>query len=745
MIKPSIGQSLDRVEGYLKVTGTARYTAEMPIENVLHAVIVQSTITRGRILHINAEVSASLPGVVDVITHLNAPRIYASPLGLPADKKNIMAGTTGQRHMPLQDDVIYYNGQHIAVVVAHTLQQATYAAAQLQVEYEQETPMTNVQDEHSHAFAPQMVWGDPADTVKGNIKQGLTEAVHKVDQTYVTAMQHHNPIETHATIAVWQDDEITLYEPSTWIDGIRRAVSFWFNMPINKIRVLQRYIGGSFGCKGPTWPHVALALIAAKRAGQPVKLVLTRQQSFTSVGYRPEIHHHIFLGATNSGHLTVLVHNTVAQTAQFDNRVVAPVTKTSRKIYRCPNIATTYRLVRLNRAGPFTMRGPGDTPGSFALESALDELSYTLAIDPIELRLRNDAEVDQETGLPWTSKSLKQCYLQGAERFGWQKRNPRPGSMCQDGHLVGWGVATSALDSLMLPTAASARFFDDGTCLVESGTSDQGTGTYTIMGQIAADALGIAFDQVRFELGDTHMPTAPISAGSMTAASVGSAVNAATTKLRHKLLSLAISDPASPLYQQQEVQIVTRDGRCFLKEDNTRAETYQEILRRHALNVVDATEKSVPSSERLKHTSYSFGAHFVEVSIDPDLGIIQVSRYVGAFSAGRIVNPKTAHSQLIGGIVWGISMALLEQTIPDPHTGRITNMSLEDYHVAVHADIPQLEAFFIQEEDELTNSLGIKGLGEIGTIGCAAAIANAIYHATGKRIRELPITLEKLL
>jgi xanthine dehydrogenase YagR molybdenum-binding subunit len=477
----------------------------------------------------------------------------------------------------------------------------------------------------------------------------------------------------------------------------------------------------------------------------PVKLVLTRQQAFTSVGYRPEIYHRLQLGATRAGRLTTLTHEATAQTALFDERVVAPVTQMSRKLYACPHIATSYRLIQLNRGGPFTMRGPGDTPGLFALESAMDELSYVLELDPVELRLRNYAEVDPENGSPWTSKSLRSCYLQGAERFGWRIRDPRPRSMFRDGKLVGWGMASSSLDSLLIPASASARFFADGSVLVQSATCDQGTGSYTVMRQIAAEALGITFKQVRFELGDTRMPPAPIAAGSMTAASVGSAVYAAGRALRRRLLALAQADPASPLFAQDTELIATENGRCFLKQDPRKGETYRDILKRHKLVSMDVTERSLPDPERRKYSAYAFGAHFAEVQVDPDLGTVQVTRYVGAFSAGRILNPKMAHSQLIGGITWGIGMALMEETLFDPSTGGILNASLGDYHVPVNADVPDLEAFFIEEYDPFINPIGVKGVGELGLIGSAAAIANAVYHATGKRIRELPITLDKLL
>ena len=746
MISHSVGQPLNRSDGLVKVTGKATYTAETPIADLVHAVLIQSTIASGRIRAIDSSDAQIAPGVLDIMTYLNTPRLQPAPLGMAANNAERLAGSTGQRYLPLQDNVIHHNGQHIGLVVAQTLEQATYAASLVTVEYEQKRPIVSMQEAEKNAFSPETVWGEPPDTSVGDLEQGLAQSEVYIDQTYTTTTQHHNTIETHATIAVWQDDMLTLYETSTWVYGVRKAVARWLNMPEEKVRVIQHFVGGSFGCKGPTWPHVALAALAARRVKRPVKLVLTRQQAYTSVGYRPEIHHHIQLGATRDGHLKALAHRATAQTAPFDDRAVAPVTKTSRKIYACPNVVTTYRLVRLNRSGPFTMRGPGETPGLFALESAMDELSYELAMDPIELRLRNYAESDPENGFPWTSKSLRECYRQGAERFGWERRDARPRSMQKGNNLIGWGMASMAYDAGQAPASASARFFaEDGSVLIQSATCDQGTGSYTIMRQIAADALGMPFERIRFELGDTLMPIAPIAAGSMTASSVGNAVRSVAAALRHKLLSIALADDVSPLHKLSEEQIIVEDGRCFLKDESTKGETYQDILQRHALDSVEATVQSMPGAERRNHTAYAFGAHFAEVQVDCDLGTIHVTRYVGAFSAGRIINPKTAHSQLLGGIVWGIGMALLEETILDPNTARIVNANLGEYHVPIHADIPEIEAFFIEEHDSLVNPLGTKGVGEVGLIGSAAAIANAAYHATGKRIRDLPITLDKLL
>ncbi|MEH2213176.1 xanthine dehydrogenase family protein molybdopterin-binding subunit [Nostoc sp.] len=741
-MNPVIGKAVDRVDGRLKVTGGAHYCAEMPIPNLVHAVLINSTIAKGRIVSIDTQAAEVAPGVIAILTHLNAPQIAPARVTLDSASQG---GGAGEQYIPLQDDLIHYSGQHIGVVVAETLEQADRAASLVKVRYEEEPPTVTMQEAMERAFPPDNVWGKPPDIVQGDLVKGLADAAVGIDQTYTTAMQHHNAIEPHGTIAVWSGDFLTLYEPTTWVYGIRNAVAEWLQMPREKIRVIQQFVGGSFGYKGPAWTHVVLTAIAARQVNRPVKLVLTRRQEFAGVGYRPLIQHHIQLGATATGQLTALTHHAIARTSTFDNRVVAPVERTSRKIYACPNITTTYRLAPSNLSGPYTMRGPGETPGLFAIESAMDELAYALQIDPIELRLRNHADVDPETGDPWSSKSLKECYRQGAERFGWHQRNPQPGSMRNGDRLVGWGMATMAYDARFSGTTASAQLFADGNVLVQSSTCDPGTGVYTIMQQIAADTLGLSVASIRFQLGDTQMPEAPVAAGSKTTASVGSAVYAATTSLQRKLLNLAFNNPNSPLYGHTEAEVTVDNGRCYLKDNPTQGQTYVEILQQHQMESISAQEQVKPDEETKKFTHYSFGAHFAEVQFHPGLSELRITRYVGAFAAGRIVNPKTAHSQLIGGIIWGIGMALMEQSIVDPHLGRIVNSNLAEYLIPVNADIPSIDAFFVEEEALHLNPIGTKGIGEIGTVGAAAAIANAVYHATGKRIRDLPITLDKLL
>ena len=725
---------MNRREGPLKVTGKARYTAEVDLPGMSHAVLVESTIARGRIVRIETTAAECAPGVLLVLTHRNMPCLGEARVLLDGTPDgNLHASGAGQHYLPLQDDRIHYAGQHVALIVAKTWEEAHAASALLDIAYEEGRPRSSFEGAARDATAPAEVWGQPPEGGRGDMQKGLAEAAAVVDETYVTAMQHHVTMEPHATVAFWDGDRLTVHEPSTWVYGVRKTLAAWFTLPEENIRVVQEFVGGSFGAKGPTWPHVALTCAAARIVKRPVRLELTRQQTFTSNGYRSEIRQRIRVGAKENGMLTALEHEATRCTAVFDRRVVAPVTRSTPKLYACPHVRTTYRLGKLSLPAPFTMRGPGETPGQFAIECALDELAYKLGIDPIELRLRNDTPLDPETGKPWSSRSLRGCFLQGAERFQWKERNLLPCSMRDGEYQVGIGAAAMIYDSRVSPTRAKARLFADGTVVLQTATCDQGTGSYTIFPEIAGRALGIAPDRIRLELGDTSLPIAPISAGSQTTASVGSAVQAACLALRKKILSAAVNDPMSSHYGQAPERIQSQDDLLV------------EVLRRTGKPFEEAEEGATPTDEHKQHSCYSFGAQFAEVRVHATLGELQVSRFLGVYGAGHIVNPKLAHSQLLGGIIWGIGMALMERTVLDERLGRMMNTNLAEYHVPVNADTGNIKAFFVEEEDKSINPLGVKSVGEIGTIGTAAAIANAVFHATGKRIRKLPITIDKLL
>ncbi|MEH2074071.1 MAG: xanthine dehydrogenase family protein molybdopterin-binding subunit [Nostoc sp.] len=728
-----VGKPLNRVDGHLKVTGGARYAAEFPVAKMTYGVTIQSTIAKGKIAQIDTKAAEQVPGVLAVITHLNAPKADGEKGG-------------GSKLQVLQDNVVLYSGQHIGVVVADTFERAMYAASLVQVRYEEEKPTINMRDNLAKAYLPKgkIPREESPDSSHGNVNQGLATAAVRVEQTYTTPIENHNPMEPHATTAVWQGDQLLLYDATQGIFSAQQKVAGVLGIEPEKVRVMSYFVGGGFGCKGSAWSHVPLAAIAAKHVNRPVKLVLGRIQMYGPVGFRPETIQQVSLGATRDGKLTALRHSGTSQTSTFDE-FIEPVGKSARMIYACPNIETSHRLVHIDQGTPTYMRAPGEASGSFALESAMDELAYGLNIDPVELRLRNHADVDPTKGLPWSSKSLIQCYKLGAEKFGWQKRNPKPRSMRDGNYLIGWGMATATYPTNRSPASAIAQIMADGTAVVQSGSQDIGTGTYTVMTQVAAEALGLPVEKVRFELGDTKMPKTPVSGGSQTAASVSSAVHLAGNQARSKLLQLALADQKSPLYSSKAEDVIAENGSFFLKNKSSASETYQAILARHGMKAIEARADAKPGDEQKKFSMHSFGSHFAEVGVNPDSGEVRVTRWVGSFGVGRILNAKTANSQLIGGIVYGIGMALMEQTVIDPNFGRVVNHDLAEYHVPVNADVPDIQVLFVDERDPHINPLGVKGIGEIGITGTAAAIANAVYHATGKRVRDLPITLDKLL
>ena len=731
------GQGLDRVDGRLKVTGQARYAAETPIpDGVAHAVIVGSTVGLGRVTRIETAAAARAPGVLAVITHANAPRLPGAHKG---------GGDDGRVLQLLQDAEIHYNDQPIALVVADTLENARRGAELVTAEFDRRAPAIEMAREIANAYAPKGTVRGPADSSRGDFDGAFAAAPVRVDAVYQTPVETHNPMELHGTIAVWQgDDRLTLHDSTQGIFGVRKKLAGVFGIPLDHVRVVCHHVGGGFGCKGSAWSHVPLAALAARVVRRPVKLVLTRQQMFALVGHRPPTTQRVALGADRHGRLLAIRHDVVSETSRFDE-FVEPAAGQTRMLYACPNLKTSHRLVRLDVPTPTFTRAPGESTGTYALESAMDELSYALRIDPIELRLRNYAERDPESGKPWSSKALRACYARGAEAFGWARRKPKPRTMRDGRLLVGWGMASAVYPAGQGSASAIARIRADGTALVQSGTQDLGTGTYTIMTQLAADALGLPIQRVRFELGDTTLPEAPLSAGSRTASSVGPAVHHAARQALAQLIALAAGDARSPLHGLSADVIVAADGALRAKEDPRRGETYADILKRAGQAEIAARYDSHEGPARKEHSIHSFGAQFAEVKVDEELAQARVTRFVGAYGAGTILNTKTARSQFHGGIIWGIGMALMENTVRDPRTGRAVTRDLADYHVPVHADIPPIEVLLVDETDTAVNDVGAKGIGELGMTGTAAAIANAVYHATGRRVRDLPITPDKLL
>ena len=732
----SIGAPLDRVEGPDKVRGAATYSGDVTLPRMAHAVLVQSTVASGRIARIDSSAAERAPGVIAVLTHANAMR-------LPQGGRAAVEPPQGRVLSLLQDNRVHYNGQPVALVVAESIEQASAAAALLRIGYERASAALDFAAGKAQAVSPGKVLEADADSQRGDPKSALEQAAVRDTQVYTTPMQHHNPMEPHATVAAWNGEQLTLHDSTQYVAGVRRVVAKTFGIAPERVRVRCPYVGGAFGGKGSAWSHVVLAAMAARHTARPVRLVLQRAQLFGPVGGRPCTEQTVTLAADPDGHLGAIEHRSISNTSALEDWTESAALVT-RSLYGCPNVATSHRLVRLNVGTPTFQRAPGEATGMFALESALDELAQRVGVDPIELRLRNHAERDLDKNLPFSSHALRECYRAGAERFGWSRRSAPPRSMQQGRWLVGMGMASATRPAKRMPCAARVRLQPDGSALVQASTADLGTGTYTVMTQIAADALGYAPARVRFELGDTEWPEAPISAGSMTVESVGSAVHAACLTARQQLVALACKDPASPCAGAQPGDIRIGNGYLQLVADTRRREPVAALIARHG-QPLEAQGDSRPGPEDKQRSMHAFGAVFVEAHVDRELGIVRVPRVVGAYAVGRVINAKTAHSQLMGGIVWGLSMALFEASRLDPRSGRFVNADLSEYHVPVNADIGDIDTLVVPDPDPYVNPLGAKGLGEVSMTGVAAAVANAVFHATGRRVRELPITVDKLI
>jgi xanthine dehydrogenase YagR molybdenum-binding subunit len=732
-----VGAAIDRVDGRKKVTGAATYAAEVEVAHVAHAIIVGSTVGRGRVVSIATRAAAAAPGVLAVLTHENAPRVPgASGKQQPGDRVVQV----------LQDDVVWYHDQPIAIVVADTLERAQHAAGLVTAQYAAEKAVADIDAAMSSAFVPEASNPrSPPTTSRGDVAAGLASAKTRIDATYTTPVETHNPMEPHATIAVWHgSDHLTLYDSTQAIFNVRGRLAGMFGLAPESVRVINHFVGGGFGSKGAPWSHVALAAIAARAVGRAVKLALTRPQLQSLAGHRPKTVQKLQLGADARGRLTAIRHDVVSETSRYD-QFIESCTGVTRMLYACPDLETAQRLVRIDVPTPTYTRAPGESTGTFALESALDELAHAAGIDPLELRRRNHAERDPESGKPWSSKSLIECYRRGADAIGWSRRRSRVGSTHDGRSLVGLGLATATRPSRQQPASARARMRPDGRALVQAGTQDIGTGTYTVMTQIAGDALALPMGDVQFELGDTALPETPPSVGSFTVASTGAAVHNACVALRRRLIDLAVADPASPLHGLKEDAIDADDAALFARTDRGRRDSYAAIVTRSGQPEIAVELETKASEERDAYSVHGFGAIFARVRVDQDLGEVRVDRLVGAFAAGRIINPKTARNQLMGGMVWGIGQALHEHSVRDARTARMVTRDLADYHVPVHADVPDLEVLLVDEVDRHANEIGAKGLGELSTPGVAAAIANAVFHATGIRVRDLPITPDKLL
>ncbi|CAM3466001.1 xanthine dehydrogenase family protein molybdopterin-binding subunit [Kibdelosporangium persicum] len=727
-----IGKPLDRVDGPAKVTGAAKYAADQHIPGLTHAVLVTSAIARGKIIRIDTGQAARSPGVLSVITHHNGPRFAYQPPKHP--------WIYGQTHVPLQNDVIYHSGQIVAVVIADTLERARYAATLIQIDYAVETPEISVEANLDKAFIPERgPFNLRYEYRRGDAHGALATAPVRVSGRYRTSMQHHNPMEPTATTAVWDGDHLTLYETTQALAFTRQKTAEMLGVDQKQVRVVSPYLGGGFGAKGYVWPHTFITAAIARSLGRPVKLVLTRAQSYTMHGHRAETVQELSVGATRDGTITAFVHSAVSQTSML-NEVSWEEMDATTQLYACPNAELTRRVVRLNLGTPTPMRAPLSV-GGYALESIMDELSHATGVNPLELRLRNYSTHNPENpSQPWgTGKFLRDCYELGAKLFDWPHRLPRPRSTRRDGGWIGVGMATAFHPTYVSAATVSIRMDADGKALVRSATQDIGTGTYTIVTQTVADALGVPAKSVRFELGDTNFaPSAP-SIGSRTAASVGTAAHHAGSALKDKVIAIAVADHRSPLYGIPAAQVTAADGQLFHRLDPRRRETYADVLRRHGPVDSEAVWPAAPGISR------SYGAVFAEVTVDDATGEVRVTRLVGAFDIGRVLNAKTARSQAIGGMIWGLGTALTEHTIVDEHLGRILTANLSGYLVPVEADVPDVDIAFVDKADPAASDIGAKGVGELASNGATAAIANAVCHATGRRVRDLPITPDKLL
>jgi xanthine dehydrogenase YagR molybdenum-binding subunit len=727
-----VGQSIDRQDGRLKVRGQAKYAAEFELPNMAYAVLVQSTISAGTVTAIDTSVARAMPGVLDIITIDNA------------DKLQVRAAAQQTVLFPLlQSNEVLYNGQHIGLVIAETSRQARAAAAKVVVRYQPAEAVTVMDAVLDRAYEPKNFRNGQAkaDSRIGDPDAAMGSAEVRVDATYQTPIEHHNPMEPHATLASWTGDRLTVWTATQGITGARETIASLFGLPKKDVTIICPFVGGGFGSKGNTWPPATLAAMAARRVNRPVKLEVTREQMFTSNGYRPRTVQRVRLGAQRDGKLVAISHDGLTQMSRPEiGEFAEPVALATRMLYACDNISTSHRLVSVNQGLPTYMRAPGEASGNFALESAMDELAVALDMDPVELRLRNYADTDATTGKPFASKALRACYRQAAEAFGWKNRTPRPGSARDGRILVGMGMATATYPTNRMPAAATVRLAPDGSALVRSGTQDIGTGTYTTMAQVAADVLGLRIERVRVELGDSRLPAAPVSGGSMTSASVLPAVQDAAVQVRNKIFALTGENGGAAWQGVGDRQLA--DGIVRGPGGQIRV---AELMSRGGVPFVEATSDEKPNADAEQYARHAFGAQFCEVRVDTILRTVKVSRWVGAFDCGKVINEKTARSQLIGGIVFGIGMALLEETRVDPESGRIVNANIADYLMPVNADIPEIETIMIDAPDLVTTPLGVKGIGELPMVGVAAAIANAVYHATGTRIRELPIRLDKLM
>lgn len=735
-----IGTPTSRVDGRAKVTGAAKYAAEFNVPGLAHASIVESTIAKGRIRRIDTSEARRVDGVIDVLTHENRPPMAAADSAYKDDT----APEVGSPFRPLYDDKIRFSGQPIALVVAEESEIARFATTLVRVEYDEEAHVTDLCRRRDEAFAV-----EPAENPfappkpRGTAEQAFAAAEVRHQGEYYVPIEHHNPMELFASTVIWEGGgKLTVYDKTQGVQNVQRYVCNVFDMKPDDVRVMSPFMGGGFGSGLRPQFQVVLAVLAARALERSVRLVLTRQQMY-GLGYRPAMIQRIELGAKADGTLDAITHEAITVTSQYED-FYRQETGWSGLLYTCANAKYAHKLARLDLATGCDMRCPSAATSVYALECAMDELAVALKLDPLELRLRCYSDRDQNAGRPYSSKRLRECYRQAAEAFGWAERQPEPRSMRDGNELVGWGMATGVWDAWQMPIAVRIVLSANGHAEISCATSDIGTGTYTIMAQVAADMLGLPLDSVGIKLGDSTLPQSPVEGGSWIAASVANGIASTCDAVREELLRLAKNIPGSPLADATADEVALADGKLVSKRDASRAVSIADAMRHGAVDRIEQ-EKSTSFADDGSRAHNTHSAIFAEVKVDEQLGVIRVTRVVSAVAAGRILNTKTAHSQIMGSVVWGIGMALHEETLVDHHFGRIMNANIAEYHVPVNADIGSLDIAFIDRPDPYVNSLGVRGIGEIGITGVPAAIANAVYHATGVRVRDLPVTLDKVM
>jgi xanthine dehydrogenase YagR molybdenum-binding subunit len=727
-----IGTEITRIDARLKVTGGARYGVDYKLENMAWGVGVPSTVGAAKIVSIDSKEAEKMPGVLTVLHHWNTEKLFRAANSFEQSSR------PGESRPPFEDDQVYYYGQFVALVVADTFERAQAAAARVVVKYDVRTP-----DISTDELTPK----DPpaVKDKRGNVSAALPSAPVQLDVTYVTPVETHNPMEMHATIASWEKGKLLLYETSQGVVNHRNVASEMLNVPRESVEVISRFIGSGFGSKLFPWPHSWMAALASQRLGQPVKVSVPRSLMFTTVGHRPLTRQHIRLGADESGKLMAFHHEIFQPTSMVDDYVENCAEATS-MLYSCPNVLAVQHIIHKNIGTPTPMRGPGRTPSLFAIESAMDELAEKLHLDPIEVRLKNYAESDEGSQRPWSSKHLREAYQVGAEKFGWSKRDPKVGSMTSGNEIIGMGMATCTWPATRHNAEVRVSLLADGTARAVCATQDVGTGTYTVFAAVVADRTGIPLTKISVRLGETSLPPGPTSGGSSATATVLPAIAEATDQAVHSLLQVAALTAGSPFEKTDPKTLKLSSGKVHAQDKSPESGVpFADILKLRKLAVLDGQARTEAPPEAKKFSMHSFGAHFCEVAYDPGIARLRVSRWLTVIDGGRMINLKTARNQILGSVVMGIGMAMLEETVYDPRNGKPINNNYADYLVAVNADIPDMDCVFLDYPDTKLNEYGARGIGEIGLTGCASAITQAVYHATGVRVRELPIRIETLM